>query len=112
MRVFNPEDLQSYQYIFFTGKGGVGKTSAASASAVALAEIGKKILLVSTDPASNLQDLFELKASNEKTEIESVKNLYLMNLSGFLYSVRRLLSCTHIPVTWKIWETQRIITSF
>lgn len=80
MRVFNPEDLQSYQYIFFTGKGGVGKTSAASASAVALAEIGKKILLVSTDPASNLQDLFELKASNEKTEIESVKNLYLMNL--------------------------------
>lgn len=61
MRVYNPKDLQSYQYVFFTGKGGVGKTSAASASAVALAEIGKKVLLVSTDPASNLQDLLSSK---------------------------------------------------
>lgn len=80
MDIFKPEQLSDYPYVFFTGKGGVGKTSAASASAIALAEMGKKVLLVSTDPASNLQDLFELKTANEMTEVPDVPNLYLMNL--------------------------------
>ena len=43
--------------LFFTGKGGVGKTSIACATAIALAEQGKKVLLVSTDPASNLDEV-------------------------------------------------------
>ena len=41
-------------FLFFTGKGGVGKTSLACASAVRLAEAGQRVLLVSTDPASNV----------------------------------------------------------
>ncbi len=44
--------------LFFTGKGGVGKTSVASATAVGLADEGKRVLLVSTDPASNLDEVF------------------------------------------------------
>ena len=44
--------------LFFTGKGGVGKTSVASATAVGLADQGKRVLLVSTDPASNLDEVF------------------------------------------------------
>jgi arsenite-transporting ATPase len=44
--------------LFFTGKGGVGKTSLACATAIALADAGKRVLLVSTDPASNLDEMF------------------------------------------------------
>jgi arsenite-transporting ATPase len=44
-------------YLFFTGKGGVGKTSLACATAIQLADEGDKVLLVSTDPASNLADV-------------------------------------------------------
>ena len=47
--------------LFFTGKGGVGKTSVASATAVGLADGGKRVLLVSTDPASNLGEVFEVE---------------------------------------------------
>ena len=56
MKNFNLSDIQLTKYLFFTGKGGVGKTSIACATAVGLADLGKKILLISTDPASNLQD--------------------------------------------------------
>lgn len=56
---FTPENVESTKYLFYTGKGGVGKTSVACATAVSLADKGKKIFLVSTDPASNLQDVFE-----------------------------------------------------
>ena len=45
------------RFLFFTGKGGVGKTSLACASAIALADGGKRVLLVSTDPASNLDEV-------------------------------------------------------
>ena len=45
--------------LFFTGKGGVGKTSVACATAIALAERGRRVLLVSTDPASNLDEVLE-----------------------------------------------------
>ena len=56
---FNADNIDLTKYLFFTGKGGVGKTSTACAVAVALADQGKKIMLVSTDPASNLQDVFD-----------------------------------------------------
>ena len=46
------------RHLFFTGKGGVGKTSNACATAVALADQGRRVLLVSTDPASNLDQVF------------------------------------------------------
>nr|WP_252361789.1 arsenical pump-driving ATPase [Paenibacillus terrae] len=67
-------------YLFFTGKGGVGKTSTACAAAVVLADSGKRVLLVSTDPASNLQDVFDMKLSNHPVSIEGVPNLDVANL--------------------------------
>lgn len=77
---FDPLSITLTPYLFFTGKGGVGKTSAACATAVALADSGKKVLLVSTDPASNLQDVFGMELSNHPVSIERVPNLYAANL--------------------------------
>lgn len=77
---YNPTQHVETPYLFFTGKGGVGKTSVACATAVALADQGKKVLLVSTDPASNLQDVFEIELSREPVEIPSVKNLFASNI--------------------------------
>lgn len=79
-KLFNPETINLTQYIFFTGKGGVGKTSAACATAVTLADNGKKVLLVSTDPASNLQDVFGVELNNKGTSIKEVPNLEVVNL--------------------------------
>lgn len=78
--LFNPKNIKLTKYLFYTGKGGVGKTSTACATAVNLADSGKKILLISTDPASNLQDVFEMELSNKKTEIKAVPNLTVINL--------------------------------
>ncbi|AHV97400.1 arsenical pump-driving ATPase [Paenibacillus sabinae] len=77
---FDPLAILRTPYLFFTGKGGVGKTSTACAAAVALADSGKKVLLVSTDPASNLQDAFGLELSNLPIAIEGVPNLFVANL--------------------------------
>jgi arsenite-transporting ATPase len=57
-------------FLFFTGKGGVGKTTTACATAVTLVEQGKRVLIVSTDPASNLQDVFEMELTNEPKQIK------------------------------------------
>jgi len=65
----NPSEQKFPKYIFYTGKGGVGKTSVACATAVSLADSGKKILLVSTDPASNLQDVFGMELNNKGTDV-------------------------------------------
>jgi arsenite-transporting ATPase len=66
--------------LFFTGKGGVGKTSMACATAVQLADRGLRVLLVSTDPASNLDEVLGTKLANDPTAIESVPNLFAMNI--------------------------------
>lgn len=68
------------KYLFFTGKGGVGKTSIACATAAALADSGKKVLLVSTDPASNLQDVFGIPLDNKGSEIKEAPGLVVANL--------------------------------
>ncbi|MFF2176172.1 arsenical pump-driving ATPase [Lysinibacillus sp. NPDC058147] len=67
-------------FLFFTGKGGVGKTSVASSLSIAIANEGKKVLLISTDPASNLQDIFGQKLSNTPTKIDGIDNLFALNL--------------------------------
>lgn len=76
---FNVEDINLTKYMFFTGKGGVGKTSTACAVAVNLADKGKKIMLVSTDPASNLQDVFNTNLNNKGVTIKDVPNLVVAN---------------------------------
>jgi arsenite-transporting ATPase len=66
--------------LFFTGKGGVGKTSLACATALALAESGKRILLVSTDPASNLDEVLGVELSGQPTAVPGAAGLYALNI--------------------------------
>lgn len=80
MKAFNLSDIELTKYLFFTGKGGVGKTSIACATAVGLADKGEKILLISTDPASNLQDVFNQTLNGHGTAISEVPGLTVVNL--------------------------------
>ncbi|MBQ9156732.1 MAG: arsenical pump-driving ATPase [Eubacterium sp.] len=80
-QIFNPEKTELTKYMFFTGKGGVGKTSTACATAVYLADQGKKVFLISTDPASNLQDVFEMELNNKGLPIAEVSGLTVANLN-------------------------------
>ncbi|MGE5378193.1 MAG: TRC40/GET3/ArsA family transport-energizing ATPase, partial [Bacteroidota bacterium] len=68
------------QFIFFSGKGGVGKTSMACAHAVRYADTGKRTLIVTTDPASNLADVFEQEIGHQITPIKGVRNLAAMEI--------------------------------
>lgn len=68
------------KYIFFSGKGGVGKTTMACATAIHYATEGKKTLIVTTDPASNLADVFEQKIGHKVTPIREVSNLSAMEI--------------------------------
>lgn len=68
------------RFLFFTGKGGVGKTSIACASAVALTREGKKVLLVSTDPASNVGQVFGLSIGNTITDVPAVPGLSALEI--------------------------------
>ncbi|OGR48601.1 MAG: arsenical pump-driving ATPase [Elusimicrobia bacterium GWA2_66_18] len=68
------------RHMFFTGKGGVGKTSLSCAVAVALADSGKRVLLVSTDPASNLDEVLGTTLSSHPTAIKGVPRLSALNI--------------------------------
>jgi arsenite/tail-anchored protein-transporting ATPase len=68
------------RFLFFTGKGGVGKTSIACATAIVLAEAGSHVLLVSTDPASNVDQVFGVTIGNRITCIPSVSNLSALEI--------------------------------
>ena len=68
------------RFLFFTGKGGVGKTTIASASALHLAEQGLRTVIVSTDPASNLDDVFGMRAESVPTPVPGVPSLWIMNI--------------------------------
>ena len=66
--------------LFFTGKGGVGKTSLSCATAVALARAGKRVLLVSTDPASNLDEVLGVPVSRAPTPVPEAAGLWALNI--------------------------------
>ena len=80
MKQFDIKEIDLTKYLFFTGKGGVGKTSTACASAISLADEGNEVLLISTDPASNLQDVFETELDNKGVRIAGVDGLTVANL--------------------------------
>lgn len=68
------------RFLFFTGKGGVGKTSIACATSIQLAGLGKRVLLVSTDPASNVGQVFGIAIGNQITAIAEVPNLSALEI--------------------------------
>lgn len=76
---FTPQNVQT-RFLFLTGKGGVGKTSTACATAVELADKGEKVLLISTDPASNLQDVFGIDLTSTPQAVPNVNNLFASNI--------------------------------
>ncbi len=80
MELFDPKHFPLTRYLFYTGKGGVGKTSLACATALSLADSGRRVLLVSTDPASNLQDVFSMALTNRPQPIPQAPNLTVANL--------------------------------
>ena len=78
---YQPEAATSTRFLFFTGKGGVGKTSLSCAAALMLVDAGKRVLLVSTDPASNLDEVLETKLTNKPTPITGAPGLDAMNIN-------------------------------
>lgn len=68
------------RFLFFTGKGGVGKTSLACAVALALADAGRRVLLVSTDPASNLDEMLGTALSDRPVPVAGAPGLHAMNI--------------------------------
>lgn len=68
------------RFLFFTGKGGVGKTTLACAVALQLSDQGKRILLVSTDPASNLDEMLGTRLADTPRPVTGAPNLFAMNI--------------------------------
>lgn len=71
---------QATRFLFFTGKGGVGKTSLACATSLALADAGRRVLLVSTDPASNLDEVLGQTLGSTPTAIPGASGLFALNI--------------------------------
>ena len=82
MTPFNPPGFTTAptRFLFFTGKGGVGKTSLSTATAIALADAGQRVLLVSTDAASNLDDMLGITLSNQPVDVPGVPGLSVINI--------------------------------
>jgi len=78
---FTPQPQGATRYLFFTGKGGVGKTSLSCATAAQLARAGRRVLLVSTDPASNLDEVLAMKLTGMPAAVTSQPGLDAMNIN-------------------------------
>ena len=79
--LYSPEAAGTTRFLFFTGKGGVGKTSLSCACALRLARAGRRVLLVSTDPASNLDEVLGTALSNRPTVVVGVLGLEALNIN-------------------------------
>jgi arsenite-transporting ATPase len=75
-----PLPFDPTRVMFFTGKGGVGKTSLACATAIALADAGRRVLLVSTDPASNLDEVLGVELTSSPTDVPGAARLQALNI--------------------------------
>ena len=78
---YQPDPATATRFLFFTGKGGVGKTSLSCATALKLSSAGKRVLLVSTDPASNLDEVLEVKLTNHPTPVPGAPGLEALNIN-------------------------------
>ncbi len=79
--LYRPDPASTTRYLFFTGKGGVGKTSLSCATALKLAESAKRVLLVSTDPASNLDEVLETTLTNQPKPVPGAPGLHDLNIN-------------------------------
>ncbi|WP_395735022.1 arsenical pump-driving ATPase [Prosthecobacter sp.] len=79
--LYQPTAATTTRFLFFTGKGGVGKTSLSCACALRLAEAGRRVLLVSTDPASNLDEVLETTLTSAPTPIPGAPGLHALNIN-------------------------------
>ena len=121
------ELAKAKKILFFGGKGGVGKTTVSAVTATACAELGEKVLLISTDPAHNLGHLFGRKIGSKPTRITAgldaleldpheIVNLHLKEISSALHRLmpsnllsmsplrKMLLACTR-QLCWSEWRT-------
>ena len=91
-RLIEPKQKNETKYIFFSGKGGVGKSTMSCATALWLANKGYKTLLVTTDPAPNLGDIFEQEIGHKIAPIDGAKNLFAIeidpNIASDIYRER------------------------
>jgi arsenite-transporting ATPase len=96
----NPSEPTT-KFLFFTGKGGVGKTALACATAIQLADAGRRVLLVSTDPASNLDEMLGVPLSDRPTPVPGVQNLQALNIDPeqAAESYRQRVVGAYVP-TW------------
>lgn len=78
---YQPEPAHSSRFLFFTGKGGVGKTSLSCAAALRLSAAGRRVLLVSTDPASNLDEVLQTPLTNRPTPVPGAPGLEALNIN-------------------------------
>jgi arsenite-transporting ATPase len=79
--LYRPDAAASTRFLFFTGKGGVGKTSLSCATALKLVDAGKRVLLISTDPASNLDEVLGTRLTNHPTPISGLPGLEALNVN-------------------------------
>ncbi|MDP4849100.1 MAG: AAA family ATPase, partial [Verrucomicrobiales bacterium] len=79
--LYTVDPASATRFLFFTGKGGVGKTSLSCATALELAAAGRRVLLVSTDPASNLDEVLETRLTNAPTPVPGAPGLDALNIN-------------------------------
>jgi arsenite-transporting ATPase len=94
------------RFLLFTGKGGVGKTALACATAIQMADAGARVLLVSTDPASNLDEMLGVSLSDRPTSVPGVPNLQALNIDPgqAAESYRQRVVGAYIPT----WSAQQL----
>jgi arsenite-transporting ATPase len=88
------------RHLFFTGKGGVGKTSLSTAVALTLADAGKKVLLVSTDAASNLDEMLGIELRNTPTPVPGAPGLSVLNIDPDTAPTGHTLRLLSLPKAW------------
>jgi len=79
--LYVPDPATSTRFLFFTGKGGVGKTSLSCATALGLSEAGRRVLLISTDPASNLDEVLQTPLSRIPAPVAGASGLDALNIN-------------------------------